>query len=225
MGDRLGKFRGKVVNNVDPLMLGRLLVHVPAVSELPLPNWAMPCVPYAGDDVGFFALPPIKANVWVEFEGGDPNMPVWSGCFWGEGEVPTKPAVPTTKILKTEFGSITLDDLKRELKLEVTTPAGKFSLVTTPKGMTLSTSTAQVSITPTKIELMCDPANVSVSPKGISAAIGTATLDLEPTQSSLKNAGASVELSPAMASLKNGAMGIDVSPASVSINKGALEVT
>jgi len=69
-----GKYRGKVVDNLDPLMLGRLIILVPAVSEFPL-SWAMPCVPYAGKDVGFFALPPMAANVWVEFEGGDPNYP------------------------------------------------------------------------------------------------------------------------------------------------------
>ena len=48
----------------------------------------MPCAPFAGSGVGFFALPPVGANVWVEFEGGDPDYPIWSGCFWGAGEVP-----------------------------------------------------------------------------------------------------------------------------------------
>ena len=64
-----GKYRGKVVNNIDPLMEGRIIALVPAISELPL-TWATPCVPYAGRGVGFFAVPPIGANVWIEFEGG-----------------------------------------------------------------------------------------------------------------------------------------------------------
>jgi uncharacterized protein involved in type VI secretion and phage assembly len=48
----------------------------------------MPCTPYAGRDVGFFAIPPVNSNVWVEFEQGDPDYPIWSGCFWGMNELP-----------------------------------------------------------------------------------------------------------------------------------------
>jgi len=70
MTDFYGKYRSKVVNNIDPLMLGRLVVLAPAISDLPL-SWAIPCVLYAGKDVGFFALPPLGANVWVEFTVGD----------------------------------------------------------------------------------------------------------------------------------------------------------
>ena len=71
-------------------------------------SWAMPCVPYAGQGIGFFAIPPVKANVWVEFEGGDPDHPVWSGCFWGAREVPA--TLEKIKILKTETCTITMDD-------------------------------------------------------------------------------------------------------------------
>ena len=75
-----GKYRGTVVSNDDPTSRGRLQVTVPNLVEN---TWAMPCVPYAGSGVGFFAIPPVGANVWVEFEGGDPDYPIWSGCFWG----------------------------------------------------------------------------------------------------------------------------------------------
>lgn len=83
-----GKYRGKVLpgGNMDPLGLYRLLVDVPAVGGTALGSqrWALPCVPYAGPGVGFVALPPVGANVWVEFEGGDPTYAIWSGCFWAE---------------------------------------------------------------------------------------------------------------------------------------------
>lgn len=65
-----GKYRGKVLKNQDPLSLGRLQVSVPAVLGEGSLSWAMPCVPYAGKDVGFFMLPSEGSNVWVEFEGG-----------------------------------------------------------------------------------------------------------------------------------------------------------
>ena len=84
-----GKYRGKVLENDDPLFLGRILAEVAAVSGMTM-NWCMPCTPYAGSDVGFYAIPPIGANVWIEFEGGDTNYPIWSGCFWGSAsEVPS----------------------------------------------------------------------------------------------------------------------------------------
>ena len=51
-------------------------------------SWAYPSVPYAGLQTGFYAIPPVGANVWVEFEGGDPDHPIWTGCFWGPGEAP-----------------------------------------------------------------------------------------------------------------------------------------
>jgi len=85
------------MNNVDPQQQGRIQVSVPAIfGNVPL-NWAMPCSPYAGMQNAFFAIPPLQANVWVEFEGGDSGKPIWSGCFWGTGEVPALAlATPTT---------------------------------------------------------------------------------------------------------------------------------
>lgn len=118
-----GKYRGKVANNVDPMQQGRVQVSVPAVLGSGSLSWAMPCVPYAGSQVGFFAIPPTGANVWVEFEAGDPNAPIWSGCFWGSGEVPATPAVAEMKVFKTDGATITLNDLPGAggIKIETTT--------------------------------------------------------------------------------------------------------
>ena len=84
-----GKYRGTVVNNVDPLQKGRIQVMVPDVQNLTLSTWAMPCLPIAGIQTGMFALPPIGAGVWVEFEQGDIDFPIWVGGFWGSAaEIP-----------------------------------------------------------------------------------------------------------------------------------------
>ena len=56
-----GKYRGKVVNNLDPMQLGRVQVSVPAILGEGRMSWAMPCTPYAGSGVGFFAIPPVDA--------------------------------------------------------------------------------------------------------------------------------------------------------------------
>jgi uncharacterized protein involved in type VI secretion and phage assembly len=86
----LGKYRGTVINNLDPLQIGRIQVLVPDVSTIMPSGWAMPCVPVAGMQTGMYAIPPIGAGVWVEFEQGDPDYPIWVGCFWGTAaEVPT----------------------------------------------------------------------------------------------------------------------------------------
>lgn len=110
MSQYFGKHRGKVENNIDPSMLGRIQVSCPAVLGEGRLAWAMPCTPYAGSGVGFFAVPPVGASVWVEFEAGDPDYPIWGGCFWGAGEAPASPAIAQVKVLKTDFATVTLDD-------------------------------------------------------------------------------------------------------------------
>ena len=88
-----GKYRGTVINNVDPLMEGRLMVEVPDVLSLSPSSWALPCVPLAGPTgppMGVYLVPPIGAGVWIEFEKGDPDYPLWVGCRWGSAAgVPT----------------------------------------------------------------------------------------------------------------------------------------
>lgn len=84
-----GKYRGTVLNNVDPMMQGRILAIVPDVLGIITSSWCMPCVPIAGMQTGMFVLPTIGAKVWIEFEGGNTDYPIWSGCFWGSAaEVP-----------------------------------------------------------------------------------------------------------------------------------------
>lgn len=89
-----GKYRATVINNVDPMQQGRIQVMVPDVSSVAPSSWAMPCVPVAGIQMGFFSVPPIGSGVWVEFEQGDPDYPIWVGGFWG-----TAAEVPATALL------------------------------------------------------------------------------------------------------------------------------
>jgi len=79
---KYGKFRGTVLQNIDPMNIGRLMVTVPDVSVIPS-TWAMPCFPFGGIQNGFYAVPTIGAGVWVEFEQGDTDYPIWTGCFYG----------------------------------------------------------------------------------------------------------------------------------------------
>jgi uncharacterized protein involved in type VI secretion and phage assembly len=84
-----GKYKGMVMNNIDPQQMGRLLVQVPAVSGLGPASWAMPCVPLTGKQMGVYVVPVIGSGVWVEFEAGDIDSPIWSGGYWASAaEVP-----------------------------------------------------------------------------------------------------------------------------------------
>jgi uncharacterized protein involved in type VI secretion and phage assembly len=95
-----GKYRGTVVNNIDPEQRGRIQVMAPDVSGFALSSWALPAFPVGGLQMGMFGLPIIGSGVWVEFEHGDIDYPVWVGVYWGSAaEVPALshllvPAVP-----------------------------------------------------------------------------------------------------------------------------------
>lgn len=112
-----GKYRGTVVNNIDPEMYGRIQAMVPAVSSLLPTSWAMPCLPVAGIQNGMFTVPIIGSGVWIEFENGDPDYPIWSGCFFGAAsDVPAlarmvPPAVPGITFQTPLQNGLTINDV------------------------------------------------------------------------------------------------------------------
>ena len=116
-GPYFGKYRGMVLNNIDPMQQGRLQVQVPDVTGLAPASWAMPCAPVAGLQNGLFALPAIGSGVWVEFEQGSVDYPIWVGCFWGSGaEVPalarlTPPGVSAITLQTQLQNGLTVSDL------------------------------------------------------------------------------------------------------------------
>lgn len=112
-----GKYRGMVLNNVDPMQMGRLMVQVPDVTSLIPGTWAMPCVPVAGIQNGMVALPMIGSGVWIEYEQGDPDFPIWVGCFWGSAaELPalshlTPPVISAITFQTPLQNGVTISDL------------------------------------------------------------------------------------------------------------------
>jgi uncharacterized protein involved in type VI secretion and phage assembly len=104
----LGKYRGIVIENLDPMQIGRIQAEVPDVLGETPSNWALPCVPAAGSQAGCFIVPPVGSQVWMEFEQGDPDFPIWTGGFWSSAaDAPaialTPPAIPPgqTIVLQT----------------------------------------------------------------------------------------------------------------------------
>ena len=117
-----GKYRGIVEDVDDPENVGRIRARVPEVLADEVSPWALPCAPYAGDGVGQYTVPPVGAGVWIEFEAGDPSRPIWSGCWWGSGQLPEdeegSAATPPLKIIRTEQGlMVTMDDDRQTISL------------------------------------------------------------------------------------------------------------
>jgi len=242
-----GKYRGKVENNIDPLMMGRVQASCPAILGDAMLAWAMPCSPYAGPGVGFFAVPPMGANIWVEFEGGDVDYPIYSGCFWGLGEAPLPAAtmpLGAMKVFKTECLELILDDMPGiggfTLKVDPPAVAMPLKMVFDSQGIEISGTPASIKITPAEIELSHMPASAKVSPAGVeldsapsSVKVGPAAVEIASAPAEVKVAAAAVEIKNAAAEakiaasgieIKNGAASVELTPASVNINKGALEV-
>jgi uncharacterized protein involved in type VI secretion and phage assembly len=110
-----GKYRGVVSDVNDPENMGRLRARVPEILGTEESPWALPCAPYAGDNVGSYHIPPVGAGVWIEFEAGDAARPIWTGAWWGSNQLPQNEsgsaATPTLKILRSEQGlMLSLDD-------------------------------------------------------------------------------------------------------------------
>jgi hypothetical protein len=105
-----GKFRGTVSSIEDPQAMGRLQALVPAVWGTAPGPWAMPCVPMAGLSIGVFAVPPVGAGVWVEFEGGDPRLPIWTGGYWGSAAEMPPSSRGGIHLVGSSGGSISVTD-------------------------------------------------------------------------------------------------------------------
>jgi uncharacterized protein involved in type VI secretion and phage assembly len=151
-----GKYRG-IVTDVDPTTL-RIRATVPAVLGTTPSGWCQPCVPYAGPNVGFFFLPEAGAGVWIEFEGGDVSYPIWTGCYWRDGELPAE-ATPTVRgIVTAAPHQLLFDDDAGEVSLGdsnggtvvfdssgVTTTRGSKTVAVTDSDVALNGSAFKVS--------------------------------------------------------------------------------
>lgn len=105
-----GKYRGLVADNQDPEKRGRLRVRVPSVLGDQLTDWALPCFPIGGlAGQGLFAVPEMNAQLWIEFEEGDLQHPIWTGTFYQQqADVPGSPygssKSPQSYVLQTSGG-------------------------------------------------------------------------------------------------------------------------
>lgn len=208
-----GKYRGKVLDNIDPLFQGRILAVVPAVSGSLL-NFALPCTPYAGPNVGFYAIPPIGANVWIEFEGGDPDYPIWAGCFWGPEDIlqMPEPPPPEIKVFKTEFITMILNDLPQ---------IGGFSLKCMPIAVDVPLT---LTFDSTGITILCPEAALKMTPGSITLSIPQAELNMAPASITITVPESVVELTPDVISISVPASSIDMAAEAIDIESPVVRV-
>jgi uncharacterized protein involved in type VI secretion and phage assembly len=151
----LGKYRGQVTDNQDPNGLGRVRATVPDVLGADESGWALPCAPFGGDSVGFYALPSVGARVWVEFERGDPDYPIWTGCFWGAQSQRASGVQSSPEqmlLLQTSGGQkVTLDDTNNQIILET---SGGQKITLSSNGIVLDNgSGAKVELSNSKVSV------------------------------------------------------------------------
>lgn len=239
-----GKYRGKVTANKDPLHLGRVQVAVPAVFGEGKSSWAMPCTPYAGKDIGLFMVPPKDTNIWVEFEAGDPDYPIWSGCFWNDNELPKQAQVDEpeqVQVFRTNGATLTISqaDKTKGITLEVEKPMVEkpLKLVYNPDGIELNHSdtmtlkfltkgdtievnhsdTSTVTITADAIQLKESSIEVKLTGNSIELVCNPATVKLS------TSAGIELANAPAKAVLSSSGVELSSSPASVKIGPAGVE--
>lgn len=246
-----GKYRGTVAVNKDPLNLGRIQVSVPAVFGDEKNSWAMPCSPYAGKDVGLFMIPPVNANVWVEFEAGDPDYPIWSGCFWGDKELPKNAQVSDpvkVQVFQTEGITLTLSSLeeksvKKGITLEVDKPVvdKPLKMVFNANGIELNNNNVTtahllaetielktgnattVTLAKDSIQLKEQSIEIKLTPNSIDLSCNPASIKLSTSSGiTVANSPTSAKFSASGLELKSTPASVKIGPAGVEANSGGL---
>lgn len=106
-----GKYRGVVYRVNDPEHSGRIICKVPSVFGDEISGWCTPCIPCAFDNGGDFFLPKIGDTVWVEFEEGKPNLPIWTGNWFSTNKTPINTSyntAPNVRVISWGATKITL---------------------------------------------------------------------------------------------------------------------
>lgn len=114
-------YRGFVSQNNDPKKMNRLQLIIPHLDPVtPYEYWAWPSGMWGGENHGVQMIPSIGDMVWIEFENGNADYPVWKHAGYAESELPTDFATVNHYGFKTPQGSIlVINDNKGEEEILV----------------------------------------------------------------------------------------------------------
>jgi len=143
-----GKYRGAVTDVDDGTL--RIKAKVPSVLGDTKTGWCMPCVPYAGKEVGIAFLPEVGSGVWIEFEGGDVSYPIWVGCYWRSGETPSEATGKVKAIITNAKHKILLDDDQGSITIE---DNNQNKITMDSNGVTLEHSGKKIAISDSEVNI------------------------------------------------------------------------
>lgn len=176
-GRYYGKYRGTVTDVDDPNDQCRIRAMVPALlGDAPL-AWALPAAPFAGDGHGQVMLPEIGSGVWIEFEAGDINHPVWSGAWWAQGQRPEPKGAGVRVVVSKNGHQVVLDDEADELRLKHGAVAGP-EVVLRGDEIVLTMGACEITISNTSISL--NQGQIKVGLAGVSLANGAMSFGVPP---------------------------------------------
>ena len=146
-----GKYRGTVSDIGDPDKICRIRANVPAVYGETESPWAIPCLPFAGPQHGLVLLPEVGDGVWIEFEGGDIDRPIWSGCWFASDQRPSPDGDKARLLATSAWHSILIDEDADEIK------------ITHPGGAELTMGKSEVKITLGSSEIKMSTSEISLN--------------------------------------------------------------
>jgi hypothetical protein len=185
-----GVTTGRVINVLDPMMLGRVQVQLPFIDSLDLSPWARVAVPMAGITHGTYFIPNIGDEVLVAFEQGDVNVPYVIGSLWTAMAPPPLPSpVPQIRAIRTLAGNqLVFTEAPPTITIQTgptppvampmpPTPASPPTILLSPAGVVIMHGTNTINMTQAGIQIMAGTNVINMTPDGTTI-VGAPSLTL-----------------------------------------------
>jgi len=176
-----GKYSGTVIDVGDPDDLCRIQALVPGVLGSVPCDWAQPAAPFAGDGHGLVMLPEVGSAVWIEFEAGNINKPIWSGGFWANNQRPDPKGSGVRVLVSKQGHKIVVDDDADEIRISHSSDTDPVSkrITLTGDDITLTFGLCSIKISQDSISL--NDGMIKVGPAGVSLVNGAMAFGVPPT--------------------------------------------
>jgi uncharacterized protein involved in type VI secretion and phage assembly len=122
-----GVYSASVVENRDPEGLARVLVRVPALTDvIPGDLWARVATMMAGGNRGTWFIPEVGDEVLVAFERGDVKEAYVIGALWNAKARPPAEPPADVKLIRSRNGiTLRIHDDRNNNAVIIETPAGQ----------------------------------------------------------------------------------------------------
>ena len=188
-----GKFRAVVTDIDDPDKRGRIRVKCPKVLGDSKSHWCEVCSPVAYEQGGDFWLPKKDDTVWIEFEDGDPDKPVYSGSWWSNNKCIAKDDEDeyneNTRIIEFDGCKI---KMKSDESIETTIKNSKIFMKEDETTVSVG-DTVEVKVTNDTVKIDCDSAVITVKTDGSIEIKGSSSISVK-SDSSVSIQGSSVDI-------------------------------